>query len=264
MSTRIVSIHDRERLATFLRRDAPLHLYALGDLDDFFWPHTIWYGLEVDGELRQVILGYMAPEHLVFHALTGVSLDEMRTLLASVRHLMPPRIYAHLTPGLRETLARTFHIAPHGDFNKMMLAESARLTRVNVEATERLGSTNLTEIQALYAASYPGNWFDPRMLETGHYYGLREAGALVSVAGVHVYSPTQQAAALGNIVTHPVARGRGYATIVTARLCRELLTTVDQVGLNVHAENAAAIACYNRLGFVHHASFEELELTLVV
>lgn len=212
MRTRIVSLHDRERLATFLRRDAPLHLYALGDLDDFFWPHTLWFGLEIDGALRQVVLGYMAPEHLVFHALTGDSVAEMRPLLAGVRHLLPPRVYAHLTPGLRAVLAGAYHLVPHGDYDRMILAEPTRLAAVDVAATERLSAANLTELQALYAASYPGNWFDPRMLETGHYYGLRAAGVLVSVAGVHVYAPAQRAAALGNIVTHPAARGRSYAT----------------------------------------------------
>lgn len=262
MSTRIVSIHDRERLAAFLRRDAPLHLYALGDLDDFFWPHTLWYGLERDGELRQVILGYMAPELLVLHALTGGPLDEMRTLLAGVRHLLPPHVYAHLTPGLQDALAETYRIEHHGDYDKMLLADPARLTAVDTTATQRLEPTDLAEIQALYAASYPGNWFDPRMLATGQYYGLREAGRLMSVAGVHVYAPAQGAAALGNIVTHPAARGRGHATVVTARLCRELLATADQIGLNVRADNTAAIACYRRLGFVRNAGYEELDLTL--
>lgn len=263
MTTRTVSVHDRARLAAFLRRDAPLHLYALGDLDDFFWPHTLWYGLEADGKLRQVILGYMAPEVLVLHALTGDPIAEMGALLAGVRHLLPAHVYAHITPGLQEVLADWYLIEHHGAYDKMVLAEPGRLAGVDTTATERLGSDDLAEIQALYAASYPGNWFDPRMLATGHYYGLREGGALVSVAGVHVYSPAQRVAALGNIVTHPSARGRGYATIVTARLCRELLVTVERVGLNVRADNPAAIACYRRLGFVRNAGYEELDLRLM-
>jgi ribosomal protein S18 acetylase RimI-like enzyme len=50
--------------------------------------------------------------------------------------------------------------------------------------------------------------------------------------------------------------------LATARLCRELLATVDQIGLNVRADNAAAIACYPRLGFARGASYEECLLTL--
>ncbi|HEX4607636.1 MAG TPA: GNAT family N-acetyltransferase, partial [Urbifossiella sp.] len=109
-----------------------------------------------------------------------------------------------------------------------------------------------------YAASYPGNWFAPRMLETGCYYGVRRGGELVSVAGVHVYSPRYGAAALGNITTRPDHRGRGLGAAVTARVCRELLRAgVACVGLNVKADNAAAVRCYQALGFEPVADYAE-------
>lgn len=151
---------------------------------------------------------------------------------------------------------------PSGDYAKMLLVEPAQLATASVADVERLGAGELGEILALYAASYPGNWFDPRMLATGHYYGVREDGALVSVAGVHVYSPEQRVAALGNIVTHPAARGRGHATRATARLCRELLASVELIGLNVRAANGPAISCYSRLGFVRSGAYEEVNLVL--
>ena len=33
----IVNLHSRTALNAFLRRDPMLHLYALADLDTFFW-----------------------------------------------------------------------------------------------------------------------------------------------------------------------------------------------------------------------------------
>lgn len=260
--SRIVSLHDRAQIGAFLRQDAPLHLYALGDLDDFFWPHTLWYGLEADGALRQVLLGYLTDSLFVLHALTGGPLDELRELLGRVQHLLPSRIYAHLTPGADAALTERYHGEPHGLYDKMLLVATELPAPPEDDGVERLDENNLAELLALYAASYPRNWFDPRMLATGHYYGLRVDGALACVAGVHVYSPQQRVAALGNIATRPEARGRGYAGTVTARLCRELLRTVDQVGLNVRADNAAAIACYRRLGFRRVASYEEVDFTL--
>ena len=56
-------------------------------------------------------------------------------------------------------------------------------------------------------------------------------------------------APLGNIVTHPGYRSRGYAKSVTAQLCRSLSEHVNHIGLNVKANNAAAIALYHKLGF---------------
>ena len=37
----------------------------------------------------------------------------------------------------------------------------------------------------------------------------------------------------------------------------ELQRTVDHIGLNVKADNAAAVACYRRLGFRPVAEYEE-------
>lgn len=111
-----------------------------------------------------------------------------------------------------------------------------------------------------YERAYPGNWFDPRMLETEQFFGVREQGRLVAAGGVHVCSEIERVAALGNIACDPERRGRGLATRVTARLCRSLLSRVDHVGLNVLAENTPAIRCYARLGFVHAADYDEVVL----
>src|SRR5207248_2709826 len=120
---------------------------------------------------------------------------------------------------------------------------------VNTSNVVPLSVSDVQEIEALYQVSYAENSFDPRMLETGYYYGMRHDNTLVCVAGVHVYSPKYRVAALGNVTTHPDFRGRGLATAVCAKLCQELLRTVDHIGLNVKADNVSAIACYKRLGF---------------
>jgi predicted GNAT family acetyltransferase len=128
---------------------------------------------------------------------------------------------------------------------------------MDTRGVEQLSLADLPALQALYASAYPGNWFDPRMLETGCYYGLRRDGEIVSVAGVHVYSPRHRAAALGNITTHPAYRGQGLCTAVTARLCQGLRSHIDFIGLNVLVDNPAAIHCYEKLGFTMAGEYEE-------
>ncbi len=258
---KIVCLHDRVQLADFLLPRADLHLYALGDLDDFFWPYTSWYGLLEGQQLHELLLCYMGtPGSLVVHALTGESTERMAMLLRGLKHVLPMRLYTHLSQGLLPILSEIYHTEPYGQYDKMTLLDQRLLNGFDSTAVQRLDSTELAEVQAFYDTSYPGNWFDGRMLETGHYYGLRFDGALVCTAGVHVYSPSYRVAALGNITTRPDMRGRGLARLVTAHLCQELLKSVDIIGLNVRSDNAAARACYHALGFQRVAVYEEYDL----
>ncbi len=239
-------VTDRDWLRARLHAAPALHLYELGDLDDFFWPHTRWYAR---GEA--VALIYTASELPVLLALGDAG---HRELLAELRAELPARIYAHLSPGLVASLAPRFASEPHGDFLKMILADPGALPAADAE---RLAPADRDELVAFYARAYPGNWFDPRMLETGQYFAVRERGAMVAAGGVHVYSPSERVAALGNIAVAPEARGRHLARRVTAAVCHSLRESVDHVGLNVRADNPAAIACYTRLGFARVAPYEE-------
>jgi GNAT superfamily N-acetyltransferase len=239
-------LRDKQEIEEHLRRDVHLHLYALGDLDAFFWPYTAWYGLRSGDDLRAVALVYTGQPLPVLLALDRDP-EAMGELLNSIRDYLPDRFYSHLSPGLESVFTRTHRADLHGEHYKMALRDRAKPESADYSGTIPLGAKDLDELQEFYAESYPGNWFDPRMLETGQYYGIRERGRLVSAGGVHVYSPRYGVAALGNIATHPGQRGRGHGTAVTARICQSV--GVESIGLNVKTDNESAIASYTRLGF---------------
>lgn len=240
-----MEVTDRAWIRERLARNVALHIYELGDLDDFFYPRTRWFAR---GDA--IALLYAAPVVPVLIALG----DGQRELLDELRADLPPRLYAHLSPGLVEQLAPRFEVEPHGAFAKMILADPSALPAA--DAT-RLAPGDRDELLAFYAHAYPGNWFDPRMLETGHYFAVRRDGEIIAAGGIHVYSPSERVAALGNIAVAPAERGRGIAQRVTTAVCQSLREHVDHIGLNVRADNAAAIACYTRLGFTRVAPYEE-------
>ena len=280
----IAELHDIKALAGFFRADPLLHLYALGDLDEFFRPYARWWGRTeaadvrsggLGGELREVVLLYDPGTLPVLLAFTR-DVDRMAGLLVGMRDRLPARFYAHLSPGLEAALAARFRLESHGRHLRMGLIDDSRLPArggwpgesggagddltpgtAGAATLSALSRVDLADVLDLFAASYPGNWFDPRMLGTGQYLGARIDGRLCAVAGVHVYSETYGVAALGNIATRPDHRGKGLAGLVTGALCRQLRRRVDWIGLNVHAENAAAIACYRRLGFARVADYGE-------
>lgn len=258
----VLCVHSKEEIERFCRRNPALHVYALGDLDDFFWPHTTWYALRDGAEVRQLVLLYSGQPLPVVLAYAEPPIAQMSDLMREIVRLLPRRFYAHLTKGIAEVLGDAYSSTSHGAYHKMSLTAPARVFEIDGSAAVALSAADTEDLLALYAAAYPGNWFMPRMLETGFYFGVRRGETLVSVAGVHVYSAPYRAAALGNIATRPDARGQGLATVATARLCQELgHAGVESIGLNVKADNRSAIACYEKLGFERIADYGEYTFT---
>ena len=250
-----IQLNDKDRIEAFLRKESRglrknvyLHIYSIGDLDDFFWSDTTWYGWQEDGEIQAVTLLYTVSSESTLLALSKQQ-DVMWDLVQSIFRFLPERFNAHLSPAVAEAVERHCETESHGKHYKMGLKYKTLLHDIDCSHVIRLTEDDLEDMLGLYEESYPGNWFNARMLQTKQYFGLRIENRLVSIAGVHVYSRKYKVAALGNIVTHPDYRGKGFAKAVTAGLCQSLSEHVDHIGLNVKADNAAAIALYEKLGF---------------
>ena len=95
------------------------------------------------------------------------------------------------------------------------------------------------------------------MLETGKFVGLVRDGRLVSIAGVHIYSPKYKIAVLGAIATLPEERGHGFAAVLTSHLCDQLIKEKLMICLNVKADNQPAIQSYRSLGFEKVHEYQE-------
>lgn len=261
-------LHDRDEIATRLRAHPHLHVYSISDLDDFFWRLTVFFGSYSEADsLAAVAPLYcgMATPTLLGVCAGGPGSSEwqaMAELLRDIAYLLPGEFYGHLSPGLSDVLVAAL---PHGatvqDLGrhlKMGLIHPDAVHGIEVPEAVRLKEEDLREAQDLYAVSYPGNWFDARMLQTGQYWGIRHQSQLVSIAGVHGYSEQFSAAALGNITTHPEFRNRGLGRRVTARLCQDLVSRGIAVGLNVHQDNHSAIAAYGSIGFEEIGTYDEV------
>lgn len=240
-------LEDPAELRVLLERDPDLHLYALADLDPLLWPRTAWYG-----GAGEVVLGWFGVDPPCFVAMTRRP-RRMGALLSRLGEALPPRMYLHTAPGCETALQDLYELERTGGSLRMMLRAEPPAAAAGFLEPGHLG-----ELEALYREAYPDGWFDPRTLATGRYAGLWRGGRLVSVAGVHAWSPGMGVAALGNIATHPDWRGRGLARTCTAALCRRLRQDgIARIGLNVDRENGAALRCYEALGFRAALGFEE-------
>jgi ribosomal protein S18 acetylase RimI-like enzyme len=79
------------------------------------------------------------------------------------------------------------------------------------------------------------------------WFGIRDAGRIVASAALMIFDGVGH---LDNVTTFPQARGRGYATAITARIVQEAAAAgVDDVMLFADPDAPATLRLYERLGF---------------
>ena len=123
---------------------------------------------------------------------------------------LPAALYVHVTPPLLDVLAERYAVEEAEPHLKLALARTDLLAPSAAATSNVLGAERpRRDRRRSTARRIPETWFEPRMLATGRYVGIRQDGRLACVAGVHVYSPTWSVAALGNVATLPELRGRG-------------------------------------------------------
>src|SRR5215813_12658518 len=110
----LVSLHEKHDIASFLRQNLFTHLFEYSDLDDQYWPYTIWFGLQDGGNLRQVALLYTGLPTPVLMANADRPCEMMADLLRRIVHLLPRRVYAHMHPAHVEAIAAHFAVTPRG------------------------------------------------------------------------------------------------------------------------------------------------------
>jgi ribosomal protein S18 acetylase RimI-like enzyme len=108
-----------------------------------------------------------------------------------------------------------------------------------------LTAADVPEMLALTKLTQPGP-FLPRTIELGSYFGIREAGSLVAMAGVrlHLTGFTEVSA----VCTHPDFRGRGYSNALMSAVISGILRRGETPFLHAKTDNPA-VSLYEKMGF---------------
>ncbi len=242
---------DAALLRGFLERDRLFSAYALADLDESDTGRARW-GVARDGnEVVALVLEYGGPSPQPLFVLgrdDGID--------AILRDVIKPRIaYVAALPENVKAVERRYRLEPGPQMVRMWV-DAEQFRPVEDPGVERLVPSDAADLNRLYRLGF-GSWLGPGAIAEGIYYGIRVRGRLVAAAGTHVIGRASRVAVVGNVLTQPEYRGRGYAKATTAAVTARLLEFCDHVVLNVRSDNPPAINAYRGLGYAEHVRFEE-------
>jgi ribosomal protein S18 acetylase RimI-like enzyme len=236
---------DKSEIRRRLNLDRDWSLYALADLDDGRVEHCDWWAL---GDSLALVFGALEirPIFVLGDA------ESTRQLLAV---LQVAAGYLNLKPHQLEAAEGIYRYRELHQMQRMFLED----LKPPEGTAEPLTASDLEQVERLYGSGDGGGIaFAPFQLDTGFFYGIRQGGELVSVAGVHVVSHDESVAGVGNIFTRSDWRCHGLAQIVTCAVATALRETgIQTIGLNVEHTNVRAIRVYERVGFRTHFSYYE-------
>lgn len=119
-----------------------------------------------------------------------------------------------------------------------------------------LGEGDAGAMLALATLTEPGP-YRARTHDLAAYWGVKDAaGRLEAMAGERLRLAGM--AEVSGVCTHPDARGRGLAALLSRHVASEIVRRGEVPFLHVHASNDRAIRLYERLGFRRNGAVEAL------
>jgi ribosomal protein S18 acetylase RimI-like enzyme len=167
------------------------------------------------------------------------TLAEVRTLIGETETVILLQADAVvLPPGVRLVGEET---------GVQMFAAAARLEPFVDDDIHPLGDRDVTEMIALARLTKPGP-FRPRTHALGQFWGIREDGRLIAMAGERMKLPGHSE--VSGVCVHPDGRGLGYARRLSQQVLSRIVARGETAFLHAYAANAPAIRLYESLGFV--------------
>src|SRR5258706_10401170 len=139
--------------------------------------------------------------------------------------------------------------------HQMVLRRPEQLAPVDPSVRiETMTAADVPQMLALVEVTQPGP-FRPRTIEMGSYFGVYDGDRqLIALAGERLRAGGYTE--ISAVATHPTARRRGLAALLTSHVARHISSRGDTPLLHVASTNETAKRVYDRLGFESRKQLE--------
>ena len=252
---------DLSAVRTLLDHDRDWSAYAIGDLSPELVDNCDWHAPADVAAAPALVLLYRGFDPPIVFAM-GASRD-LRPLLGELR---APHISLHMRQEALAAMAGVYTPTTTRPMRRMTLRADAFAAAPSAD-TQPIEEDDLAAVSALYDDGHRRGegptFFHPAMLRQRTFRGIWEDGALVAIAGTHLYSRDLGVCAIGNVYTRSDRRGRGLGARVTSAVVAHALSEgVSTIVLNVGHANTTAERVYQRLGFEVYCEFVEGEASI--
>jgi predicted GNAT family acetyltransferase len=173
----------------------------------------------------------------------------------AVQALVGPKRTVILTGAMVAAVPHDWVRHYQGLGHQMVLRRPELLTPADPSVPiETLTAADVPQMLALVEVAQPGP-FRPRTIEMGAYFGVFDDDRqLIALAGERLRAGGYTE--ISAVATHPNARRRGLASLLTSHVARHIASRGDTPLLHVASTNDTAKRVYDRLGFESRKQLE--------
>ncbi|MGG3674086.1 GNAT family N-acetyltransferase [Bacillus nitratireducens] len=243
---------DHEQVFSFLKEEAALNLFIIGDIEAFGYEtafQELWGAFEENGTLISILLRFH--DTFIPYSKDEFVVTDYEALLSA---------YKPLKLSGKSTIVERFETAPSvqlGTKNEMYFCEC--LDDNNLPSTpvqETIKHATLDDVERIMKlrsniAEFPTANESEKILRqaletnTGRTYYIEKDGAIIASASTS--AENSLSAMVVGVCTHPNHRGNGYASLILQKMIQDF--TKEGRTLCLFYNNPAAGRIYKRLGF---------------
>lgn len=254
------AIHDRDIIKEYLnKQETGNFIYQCNNLETPFWETTQWYGLYEKNKVMALAMFIIKYDIPILLAASYCETDfYQEELFKQLRLFMPKKLYSHLNIDIvRNNLIGAEELEVSRYYN-MKLTERKIDKKINTEIVQQFGEKDTEDIINLLEESHPEHLIDHEFIKSGYFWGIKDRGKVISLAGITAKSEEFKIVSIGNITTHPDYRHTGLSTKTVTRLIDYLEPDFKDIVLNVKESNETAVKFYKKLGFSKIGLFDEV------